>query len=186
MPYSNTPSFRLASYHGEDGRTGYRVVPFVDGTSLVDLIAEYEREQNYHLPGSYAGHDGLDVRGRARWVFGVDEPGGSTRELLVCGTCFNSECWPLMARVEVGHGHGHVDGLRPALSSQADLWKRSDPSCSIARCTSHEWPLQRSSCATATTTKTEPCLIRHEPLDRDDRETTRSALNVTGRPSCAG
>ena len=85
-------------FEGGDAR---ELLPVVDGTSLVDLAAEFERASKYEPSGKYAGlvvdyYRFGDLRtyltgSRAEWP-------GERVPLLGCD-CGEWGCWPLVARV---------------------------------------------------------------------------------------
>lgn len=76
-----------------DGQVG--VVPFVDGTSLVDLVDAYETHRRYAPAGGYAGlsPSSFDLRPEP-----TTEP---ARVWLLGCDCGEAGCWPLTASVQV-------------------------------------------------------------------------------------
>lgn len=82
-----------------------RVVPYIDGVSLVELVAEYEKTRAFEPSGSYGGivpthRFGLDHLSAYYRDSDSTAPGGSIVEVLSCG-CGEFGCWPLLARITV-------------------------------------------------------------------------------------
>ena len=76
-------------------------VPVVSGVSLIELVGQFERERNYHLPGDYTGlghHDLTHDNPTIHYCLSdcVELPASDQRTLLGC-TCGFADCWPLMA-----------------------------------------------------------------------------------------
>lgn len=79
------------------------VVPFVDGTSLVDLVGRFEWQCGFDPAGGYAGlipaH--FDVGDLSRYYLGLGDrqwPESGTAWLLGCD-CGEVGCWPLEASI---------------------------------------------------------------------------------------
>lgn len=95
--------FRLVPWFWEGEASATAVLPVVDGTSLVELVSEYERSRDYDLPGSYSGYDAEYVH--YEFVNRHDDLGhyqGRHVELLSCDGCFEPGCWPLEANIVFG------------------------------------------------------------------------------------
>ena len=97
---------RLSFDYFESNFCGYRVVPLVDGVSILDLVWEYESAFAGNLAGAYAGLPRNDYRtyNLGRTLLGYRENNGRfelEREvpLLGCNCCSDIDCWPLMCRV---------------------------------------------------------------------------------------
>jgi hypothetical protein len=97
--------FEIRPWGGEPG--GAReLLPLVDGMSLVDLVAGFEKAAGYDMAGGYAGLvvDHFNFGDLTSYLTG--EPGSSYWEeqgaiaLLGCD-CGEVGCWPLAVRVVV-------------------------------------------------------------------------------------
>ncbi len=97
----NQVSFEIVSL--SSGATS--VVPFIDGTSLIDLITAYEDARGYTDPlGGYGGiipeymqYGPIDDYFMARGISLCRQPDGA-QYMLGC-QCGEVGCWPLMAKI---------------------------------------------------------------------------------------
>jgi hypothetical protein len=82
--------------------SSFTAMPVVNGVRLVELVAQYEREHDFHMPGAYGGLERFKSTGSPleHYFLGdsESEPASGRRMLLGC-TCGFAECWPLLASV---------------------------------------------------------------------------------------
>jgi hypothetical protein len=110
-----------------NGEGAREVVPFVDGTSLVELVGSFERQRGLSPAGGYAGiipaH--FNFGDLTRYYLGVENqrwPRAGTVWLLGCD-CGEVGCWPLEARIERTDEHVKWSGFRQPFRTQ---WRYDD------------------------------------------------------------
>src|ERR1700692_1300221 len=86
--------------------TESKVVPVLDDRDLIDLVAEYERGHDFHMPGAYGGLWPIDFEtGAPEEYLMWDLEAGIPRERYLLGcTCSVAGCWPLLATVSLADG----------------------------------------------------------------------------------
>lgn len=93
-----------------------QVVPVVNGRSLVDLVAEFERAQGWQPVGGYSGliPDHFRFGELTQYYLGREArqwPEQGRAWLLGCD-CGEVGCWPLDARIELPDQHVVWQGFR--------------------------------------------------------------------------
>ncbi|MFC6565392.1 hypothetical protein [Actinoplanes utahensis] len=98
------PPVRRVRFEVRPWSTARELLPTVDGVSLVDLVAGYERASGFDVPGAYAGLvlDDFDAADLTGYLTGRPETAYRDRQgviaLLGCD-CGEVGCWPLEAQV---------------------------------------------------------------------------------------
>ncbi|PRY18933.1 hypothetical protein [Pseudosporangium ferrugineum] len=113
--------FDVRPWDGSPG-AARELVPLVDGVSLVELVAGFERAAGFDVPGAYAGLVLEHSRFGELTGYLAGAPESSYRAgqggiaLLGCD-CGEVGCWPLQARVVVDSAHvtwlGFAQPFRP-------------------------------------------------------------------------
>jgi hypothetical protein len=86
----------------------------VNGKPLKDLAFEFEREHGYDPAGGYDSISLAGLQPAPDALRGTPNtwPGDGEIVLLVCASCREEGCWPLLARVKVGDATVEWSGFR--------------------------------------------------------------------------